>query len=244
VNNDRAELDSAIEVFVSAFSMLKSRTYPYVGTKVEDLWVMQDHPPRKKSRKIEVIATEIEPASAIEQVKRAELGWHFMCHIHQDDANFDSIRAEYKAAGYRAMSREIMFTHDLVDIPIFEAETPVVLVETIEQLKSIPQQADHSRNWYDATRLYCAHDDKQDFGWVRSVPVGEDSWVSDLYVHAIDRKRGYGRALMSSLLQGDKAAGVRRSVLLASSDGARLYPHLGYKKIATLQMFCPSTRTK
>lgn len=205
---------------------------------------MQDHPPRKKSRKIEVIATEIEPSEAIAQVNRAGLGWHFLCHIHQNDAYFDRIRAEYKAAGYRAVSREVMFTHDLVDIPEYLAETPIIQVQTREQLKAIPQRADHSRSWYDNTRLYCAHDDVQDFGWVRSVPTGEDSWVSDLFVHAIDRGRGYGRALMSSLLQGDKQAGVHRSVLLASSDGARLYPHLGYKKIATLQIFCPASRTK
>ncbi|HLO98595.1 MAG TPA: GNAT family N-acetyltransferase [Fimbriimonas sp.] len=244
MQSDRADLDSAVEVFVSAFSMLKSRTYPYVPTKVEDLWVMQDHPPRKKNRKIEVIATEIEPSEAIAQVNRADLGWHFMCHIHPDDSDFERIRAEYKAAGYRAMSREIMFVHDLAEIPNFGAETPIIQVQTPEQLKAIPQRADHSRSWYDNTRLYCAHDDLQDFGWVRSVPVGQDAWVSDLFVHAIDRGRGYGRALMSTLLQGDKAAGVRRSVLLASSDGARLYPHLGYKKIATLQMFCPLSRTK
>lgn len=205
---------------------------------------MQDHPPRKKPRKIEVIATEIDPQEVLAQLERANLGWHFLCHIHTNDDDFDSIRSIYKSNGYRAVSREALFIHDLKEIPVFESDPPVIQLRDQEHLDSIPQQAQHKRHLLPDTRKFCAHDDVQDFGWVTSIPVGEDAWVAGLYVNEIDRKRGYGRALMSKMLQVDKAEGVRQSVLLATSDGARLYPHLGYKKVATLQMFCPVSRPK
>jgi hypothetical protein len=47
---------------------------------------------------------------------------------------------------------------------------------------------------------------------------------------------------MSALLQDDREHGVEESVLVASSDGARLYPHLGYEKLGVLQVFCPAMR--
>jgi hypothetical protein len=47
---------------------------------------------------------------------------------------------------------------------------------------------------------------------------------------------------MSALLADDRAHGVESSVLLASSDGARLYPHLGYRRLGVLQIFCPVRR--
>jgi GNAT superfamily N-acetyltransferase len=85
-------------------------------------------------------------------------------------------------------------------------------------------------------------DDTGDYGWVSSIPVGDKAWVSDLYVHEAFRGMGYGRALMSALLREDKEHRVRESVLLASVAGARLYPHLGYQRIGTLQIFCPRSR--
>ena len=92
------------------------------------------------------------------------------------------------------------------------------------------------------SRLFLIWDEDRVYGFVRSIDVDENGWVSGLFVKPDVRGQGYGRALMSSLLQSDHATGLKTSVLLASSAGARLYPHLGYQQIAVLQMFCPKER--
>lgn len=204
--------------------------------------MLQDGPGRKNPRKSEVITSGIEPAEVVGRIRKIGLGWHFLCHIHADDAEFDAIRAAYKDLGYRAMSTEWVYIHRLQNIPLISSDPPVRLVETAEQAKAIPQRASQPRKFREGSRLYAVWDDTTDYGWVESVPFGEDAWVSGLYVFSDARGRGFGRALMSKLLQDDKAHGVRTSVLVASSDGARLYPHLGYEKIATLQVFCPMER--
>jgi len=45
------------------------------------------------------------------------------------------------------------------------------------------------------------------------------------------------------MLADDQTLGYRRSVLLGSEPGARLYSRLGYEQIGTLQLFTP-VRTK
>jgi hypothetical protein len=47
---------------------------------------------------------------------------------------------------------------------------------------------------------------------------------------------------MTELLHHAKDQGDKASVLLATSDGARLYPKIGYQQMAVLQMFCPMKR--
>jgi len=39
---------------------------------------------------------------------------------------------------------------------------------------------------------------------------------------------------MSTVLADDARLGIQASVLTASNDGTRLYPHVGYRQIATL----------
>ncbi len=113
------------------------------------------------------------------------------------------MREAYKREGYRALGTEWLFTHDLRDIPQFDCEPPVRRVHSVEEWRTVPQQAPQPRHFRSDTRGYCIWDESRDYGWVHSVPYGNDCWVSDLYVYADFRGQGYGRALMSRLLQDD-----------------------------------------
>jgi ribosomal protein S18 acetylase RimI-like enzyme len=237
-------LDPAVEVFVQAYSRIKSQHYPYPADRVDGLWVLHDVPVRKGGRKTEVVACGLLPKDAVSKTTVAELGWHFLCHISPSEDETKEIRDAYKSLGYRAISTEWMFVHDLKQAPDFVSDPPVREVLTQENLDQVKQAANHKLRLMPGSRLFGIFDETRDYGWVRSVAVGSDAWVSNLFVHAPFRGRGYGRALMSTLLQSDKEHGVENSVLLASSSGARLYPHLGYRQIAILQMFCPADRTK
>jgi L-amino acid N-acyltransferase YncA len=130
-----------------------------------------------------------------------------------------------------------------MDIPVFESEPPALLVPDLVTLSQINQIASQPQKLQSGTRKFCVWDAVQDYGWVTSVPYNDHAWVSSLYVHSKHRGKGFGRSLMSKLLQSDRENGVKQSVLLASSDGARLYPHLGYQQIGILQMFCPIKRS-
>jgi len=235
-------IDGAVEVFVKAFCHLKSRTAPYVLDRTDGLWVMHDPPGKKKPRKTEVVSSGFEPEEAVGRVRAAVSGWHFLCDVHPVEADFEARRRAFKDLGYRAMSRESLFVHDLAAVPEYRSDPDPKPVPDEVTLAGIPQRAGQPRKLQSGTRMYCVWDDTGDKGWVTSVPVGPDAWAADLYVHRPFRGQGYGRALMSRLLLDDKAIGVRNTVLLASSDGARLYPHLGFREIGILQLFCPVER--
>jgi Acetyltransferase (GNAT) domain len=234
----------AIEVFIHGFCLSKSQTYPYQAEHYSDkklgsICIMQDTPNRKGARKAEIVSHGNSPENAIKLVRNSGVGWHFLCDIHSPDCDFASIRSGYKALGYRALSTEWLFVHSLNKIPSFKSDPPPKEIKTSKTLDSIPQRAKQIRRMIPNTRLFGVWSEQQDLGWVRSIPVGDASWVSDLFVYASHRGLGYGRALMSKLLKSDRMHGITQSVLLASSDGARLYPHLGYQQIGVLQMFCP-----
>jgi GNAT superfamily N-acetyltransferase len=235
-------LEEATEVFCTAFSAIKSRTYPYLLERQGGLRIMRDKPGRASPRKTEVIAVGLSPSETVEQVRKADLGWHFLCSIDEDGSTFDALRAEYKALGYRAVSTEWMFVHHLRELPTLVSDPPARRVGSESEWASIPQMASQPRKLVPGRRLYGVWDAHRDYGWCESMPVGDAAWVHALHVHRDFRRRGYGGALMSALLQDDKCNGISTSVLLASSDGARLYPRLGYERIGVLQMFCPARR--
>jgi GNAT superfamily N-acetyltransferase len=245
-------LAAAIDVFVGGFCFLRSFARPYVAERVEGLWVLHDAPRtrtahRGRERKHEVIAHGTSPDAVLATIRDAGLPWHFVCHLHSPEEPFAEIRAAYRDLGYRALATEWMFVHDLADVPA-HASTPearrVLTADDAERIRRARRGRRAIRR-QDLTaepaaqRLYATMDSREVFGWVSSVPVGRHAWVADLMVRAEHRGKGLGRALMSALLLDDRAHGVESSVLLASSDGARLYPHLGYRQIGVLQMFAP-----
>jgi GNAT superfamily N-acetyltransferase len=236
------ELEAAIEVFVRAFCIAKSVAHPYVPERIDDVWIMRDGPGRKNPRKIEVVTTGLAPSEVVERIRKNALGWHFVCEVHSAEQDYNAIRAAYKAAGYRGLSTEWLFHHNLGVIPAFQSDPPVRQIRTQAEADAIPQRSPRRFRVSPEKRLFVAWDEARDYGWVKSIPVGTSAWPADLWVHKDARGKGFGRSLMSVMLQTDKSCGVQDSVLVASSDGARLYPHLGYQRMATLQLFCPMDR--
>lgn len=231
----------AVEVFVLAFAKVKSRHGEYVARRHEALWIMEDGPGRRRPhRKSEVVALELPPEEAVGSLGRSGVRWHFLVDVRRHDQS--DVAAEYKRLGYRKLSTERMFLHDLAAVPDYASDPPARRLDSEQVLASIPQRASQPRRIFEGDDLYCVWDDQTDHGWVERIKVGDCSYPSSLYVHAESRGRGFGRALVSKVLQDDVAEGVRASVVIASADGARLYPHLGYQEAAVLQIFCPKTR--
>jgi GNAT superfamily N-acetyltransferase len=232
----------AIEVFVTAFGANKSRTHPYLVEQHEVpggvLWTMADKLPRRNPRKSEVIVYHVQPEVAVEHA-HALVGWHFLGAMLDGEEQIGASDVAYKALGYRPLASERFFVHDMKDVPVFTSEPPVRLIESAAQLATIPQQVPQPRRWMEDLRQYAIWDEIRDYGWVTSRDVGRDSWVGDLWVPNNLRRRGYGRALMSRLLQDDRDLGREWSVLLSSTVGSYLYPQLGYRQIGVLRLYCP-----
>ncbi|MGE0001175.1 MAG: GNAT family N-acetyltransferase [Fimbriimonadaceae bacterium] len=234
-------LDEAVEVFVRSFSHVKSRYGEFVALRSSGLWVLQDGPGRRRpQRKAEAVAIDLAPEEAVRAANGSGVGWHFLVDVRPGDS--DDVTPEYKRLGYRKVGTETLFVHDLSAVPRFDSVPPVHKIASAADLASVPQRASQPRKYYEGADLYCVHDDTTDHGWVERIRTGAFSYPSSLYVHAGSRGRGFGRALMSRLLEDDAADGVRASVVVASPAGARLYPHLGYEKAAVMQIFCPKTR--
>lgn len=233
-------LDSAVAVFVQAFALGKSRTHPYVATRHGPLWVMRDGPRKHGDpRKVESVGIGLPPAQVQEILTCEGVGWHFHCDVVPLGSDLAERKRLYKAAGYRAMKTEWVFVHHLDQVPKFACRPSVRMVTTKEEFARVPWKPGHAWPWFGHGRQYVVHHPDRPVGVVRSVPVGPDAWVSDLYVVEAFRRHGFGRALMARLLADDKAHGVRRSVLVASKAGAMLYPILGYELVGVLQVFCP-----
>ncbi len=235
-------LDRFAEVFVRSFCRVKSRTYPYVGTQVEPgLWIMKDDPPRPDARKTEIISVNLGADRAIELVGQHHEGWHFLCELHHASVDFKSVRATYKARGYRALSTEWLFVHDLSELPP-PPKHFVHKFDSKEEFEKLIQTVGQPRNFLEGTTKFAIHTGEQEIGFVTDVPCAPDAWVSDLWVRESERRKGYGFALMSALLHHVHDRGNENSVLIASKAGAELYPLLGYKQIGVLQMFVPAKR--
>jgi predicted N-acetyltransferase YhbS len=206
--------------------------------------------PRRIARKSEIVVTGKTARDTLKIIDPLNLGRHFISHMHTLDVDPKSIRDDYKANGYRVLLSEEFFVHDSNSLPTTESGIAVHRVTTMAQSDAIKSERRNKKAIRDVDlcatttkhRLYAVIEGGRARGWVGSVPFGKASWIADLYVLPEYRGQGLGSALMAEVTRDDKLHGVASSVLLASAAGARLYPHVGYRHIGTLQLFCP-TRT-
>jgi hypothetical protein len=240
------DLDEAIEVFVQGFCFTRSMTFPYLFDCIEGVWRMYDAPRTRDRRGEEFVAWGVDPVKVHEIIKHSAGGRYSLCVMRRSDEPAEPIRAGFKALGYRLMSTEKMFVHDLKQIAPAPEPYEVLRVTTDEQAGDLAKAArsrqvlpEHLRMDPPPLRQYMALDGRKPIGWVRSIVAGDATWCSNMYVMEPYRRRGIARSLMTRMLLDDREAGMRASVLLASHTGARMYPVLGYADVGELFLFTP-----
>jgi len=249
------KLQRLTEAFLIGFASGRSRTYPYLWSCDGELSIMHDaeRPQHKGYRRTEIVDVDGDPVSVAsaaaelaDRIGPAASRW-FLCAIRTEpEDELAHIESEYKRLGFRLTAREVLFSHSLqLEAPAHPVPHEISTIRSREEAADFFRQAGLKLNTYDwnaiesgQVRRYVCRKDGEQVGSVASVQAGEKTrWVSALWVHEEHRRRGIGTALMRALLQGDSDAGDSLSVLLASKDGAQLYPTLGYERKGTLLLY-------
>ncbi len=244
--SDANTMQRAIATFANGFAFTRSFTHPYLVEQVGPLWVMRDGPRKRGDyRTEEWVGYQVAPQE-IDQIARAHTRGRFcLCVLFDLAESQAAARADFKALGYRLMTTEPFMVHPLTDIPIIDAPAVIERVLTSDLAERLAKAAGKRQilpehlTPHAPLRQYVALIDGELVGWVRSIVVGDATWCADMYVEPAFRRRGIARALLSRLLQADRANGATLAVLLASHTGAKLYPVVGYQQIGELLLYTP-----
>jgi GNAT superfamily N-acetyltransferase len=246
-----ADVSRAVATFARGFAFTRSFTHPYVAERVGPVWVARDAPRKRASdyyRREEWIAHGVDPAEVDRIARQNTRGGYAVCDIRSINESDAPLRAAYKGLGYRLGTTEPMMMHRLGRIPRIPQPYPILRVMTPELSERLAKAAgsrqvlpEHLAD--DAPlRQYVALDGDRPAGWVRSIVVGDATWVSNMHVDPAYRRRGIGRSLLARMLRDDRAHGATASILLSSHTGALLYPRVGYEQIGELLLFTPRRR--
>ena len=245
----RQEIDllhHAIEVFARGFCFTRSFTHPYLAERVGQIWVVRDAPRKRgEYRREEWIAHGVTPEKIDETARKHTRGRFAVCAIHGVNESDQPLRTGFKALGYRLGGTEPVMVHELKRIPRFNSPVEIVRVTTADLADRVNKAARARQILPEhlgkdsPLRQYAALADDKPVGWVRSIDVERATWCADMYVVPEFRRRGIARAMMAQMLRDDRAHGSELAVLTASHAGAKLYPIVGYKQIATLMLYTP-----
>lgn len=245
------DIERAVEVFVRGFAFTRSFTHPYLPERVGPAWVVRDAPRKNPAdyRREEWVARGADPAEIDHLARTHARGRFVVCAIRSANESDAPLRVAYKALGYRLHCTEPIMAHRLGRIPRLPEPFPIRRVVTQELADRLAKAA-RSRQVLPEhlcdnppLRQYVALDDDRLVGWVRSIVVGDATWVSNMYVQPTYRRQGVGRSLLARMLRDDRSHGAALSVLSASHTGALLYPRVGYELIGELLMFTPRTQS-
>ena len=242
------EFELAIEVFVRGFAFGRSFTHPFEVRKNGTVWVARDTPRRnpRDYRVEEWIVSDIPPRDIDRMARRGARSRFFVCVMLREGQHDAPIRADFRSLNYRLMRIEPFMIHRLSRIPRFTCPFRIERVRTEAQANRLAKAArtrqvlrEHLADRASVLRQYVALDGDEPIGWLRSIAVAKSGWCSNVFVKPGYRRRGICRAMLARMLSDDRAAGLKRSVLLASQAGAQLYPVVGYEPIGRLLIYAP-----
>ena len=196
-------------------------------------------------RREEWIAHGVAPEEIDKTARKHTRGRFAVCAIHGVDESDQPLREGFKALNYRLGGTEPIMVHELKRIPRFDSPVEIVrvtsadLAERVNKAARLRQILPEHLVDDSPLRQYAALVDDKPVGWVRSIDVEQATWCADMYVVPEFRRRGIARAMMAQMLHDDRAHGSKLTVLTASHAGAKLYPIVGYRQIATLMLYTP-----
>lgn len=246
-------IEAAMDVFIEAFCLGRSRTHPYMGGQECGMWVMRDGL-RKDPRDYRCEEWFVRGVLTTDQdshIRKQTRGRYAVGSIRTPDESEDELRQGYRDLRYRLLMTEMFFAHDLGAFTAADSPATISLVTDragMERMKRVtgrlPFHPDRLTENPRRVRQYIAEIDGEIVGWTRSIRCREGNWCSDLQVKTEHRRKGIGSALMTRMLRDDKDEWGGASCLLASHAGAKLYPRLGYAAIGQLFVYSPLDKAR
>lgn len=241
------ELATAIECFARGFAFTRCFTHPCGAELVGKLWRIRDEPRKRAAdyRHEEWVAYDVEPTEVHATARSRSRGGYSVCAIVAAGESEASVRAGYKALNYRLNKTEPLMLHRLSRVAKWPVPIPIERVLSQELADRVGKASGRRQILPEdlqadaPLRLYTALDGNQPAGWLKSITVGDHTWVSNVYVQPGYRRRGIGKSLLAKMLRDDRKHGSQASILLASHTGALLYESVGYKRLGTLLLFTP-----
>ncbi len=246
----RARAD-AVETFVRSFAHTRSMNRPAEVVRVGKMWVVRDVERSGRGvRSEELIVDSPEPAEAARLVSDYLTHKQYRLVVFRDvDSDVAAVRAAYRALGYRPRLTETLFVREQPGPPRMPQTAAATVRRVTDAAMAERVRKAARRKMLDAddlsaarprVRLYAATIDDKPVSWCRCIHMARGAgYVADVYTTPEWRRRGVATAVMTRMLIDDNQAGARRSVLIASTAGAMLYPHLGYERVALLEVFTP-----
>lgn len=253
------DLSSTLELVVRALALNRSIVAPAEAVRHGPLWVLRDASPRPgKARREELFAFSTAPDRVVAAARSytPQSPSYALDLLLTDADDQDVAKAAYKSRGYRLVATESLMSCSLASpVPSAPAASPwqIRRVTTLEEMRMVSEQvygrASRRLRPQDlssvspAIRMYWAEADGQAVAAARSLTaLPGAACLHDVETIPDYRRRGIATALLQQILADDARDGVRVSALLASRAGALLYPRLGYRERAILQMYVPAPR--
>lgn len=238
----------AITTFLKAFAYTRSFTRGAELVRVGSMQIVRDvDRSRDDVRAEELFFLHNDARKSIDDVKAyANHTGYRLCVFHPSDVSIESIRAQYRPLGYRPNCVEWLFVRDLAELPA-ASDVLIQRVKSQEDANKIRQLSGRwmirPEDWEDPRqriRIYFIEQKGKAVSYVRVAHLEKRAtYAAGLFTMPEHRRKGYATALMNRMMRDDAAAGVKHAVLMASTDGAKLYPHLGYRERLVMQIFTP-----
>ena len=93
-----------------------------------------------------------------------------------------------------------------------------------------------------ATCLVVCDDDNQVLGYGGYLKVLDEAYITNIAVKPTERNKGYGKAIVKSLIDEAKANGVRAVTLevrVSNANAIELYKQFGFKSVGIRPKFYP-----
>jgi GNAT superfamily N-acetyltransferase len=245
-------LPEAIDVVAVALALNRSVTSPAEVVRHGPLWIMRDAAPgAKRARTEEIFAYGAPPEEVVRALRDyAPPGRYALEPFLAPDEEPEAVKAAYKAHGFRLWHSEPLFVAPLGDRQAPGGDWDVRRVTSLEEAGEVslqlwgkatrklrPEDLEGDRP---AIRMYWVEHEGRAVAAARSLmPQPGATWLHDVATAPEHRRRGIATALLSHVLRDDAGLGASDSVLLASQAGSKLYPRLGYRQRALLQVYNP-----
>jgi GNAT superfamily N-acetyltransferase len=189
----------------------------------------------------EYFAIEQDPDRVVQAIRQAEGAAAHWLTVFTDFP--EETQAAYLARGYDSDEEQFLMGRRLDGIQLSRSSIPVHRAARLIEIEAI-NQARGFRVIYPGfltdTRIevYYAGTPDNPAAWGSALLVDEETiYLANMYTVPDFRRRGFGSALLSTILVDAAEGGAKRCILVSSNTGHRMYQKHGFADLWNVEVF-------